>query len=93
MITGKIFGREPVLWLSAIQAVIALAVGFGLDLTGEQQGLIHATSAALLSLIVRSQVVPVETHDEQLEHLVTIAGAMPDPDDVPATGSPEGGAP
>jgi hypothetical protein len=53
------FGREPVLWLAAINAGIALGVGFGLDLTNEQIGLLMAFSSALLALITRSQVTPV----------------------------------
>jgi hypothetical protein len=33
------FGREPAAWLAAINAVLACAMGFGLDLTGEQMAL------------------------------------------------------
>ena len=52
------FGREPALWLGAIQACLALAVGFGLNLTPEQMSLILAASAAIFSVITRSQVTP-----------------------------------
>lgn len=53
-----ILGREPALILGLIQAVLALAIGFGLDISPEQFGLIMAASAALAAVIVRSQVTP-----------------------------------
>ena len=57
---GEVFGREPILWLGALQAIIALAVGFGLNLDGQQVALIMAAAAAILALIGRGQVTPVE---------------------------------
>jgi hypothetical protein len=54
------FNREPALILGFIQALLALAVGFGLELTPEQIGLCLAVTAAGLALITRSQVTPVE---------------------------------
>lgn len=51
--------REPALILGAINALVALAVGFGLDITPEQVGLINAAVAAVLSVVVRSRVTPV----------------------------------
>ena len=56
--SGSFLGREPALWLAALQAVIAVAVGFGLDLSAEQVALIVAASAAVLGLVTRSQVSP-----------------------------------
>lgn len=53
------FDREPALILGAVNAVIALAVGFGLPVTIEQASLINAAVAAVLSVIVRSRVSPV----------------------------------
>lgn len=50
--------EEPALVLGAIQALVAMAVGFGLDITAEQVGLIVAASAAVLSVVTRSQVTP-----------------------------------
>lgn len=52
-------GREPALWMGFVNAALAVAVGFGLNVTPEQVGLINAAVAALLSLITRSQVSPV----------------------------------
>jgi len=56
---GKIFGNEPALVMGAINALLAVAVGFGLNITIEQAALINAAAAAIVSLIVRSQVSPV----------------------------------
>lgn len=53
------WNREPALILGALNALIALAVGFGLDITPEQVGLVNAAAAAIVSVIVRSQVTPV----------------------------------
>lgn len=54
-----IFNREPALVMEAISAVIALAIGFGLDWTGEQVALTMAAVAAVVGIIVRSKVTPV----------------------------------
>jgi len=55
-----VFGREPVLILTAVQAALALAVAFGLDLSNEQTGAIIALSAAVLGVITRSKVTPTD---------------------------------
>lgn len=55
---NKILGREPVLFLTVVQTLVALFVAFGLDLSAEQVGAITAASAAVLGLIARSQVSP-----------------------------------
>lgn len=52
------FGREPALIIGAIQALIAVGIGFGLQVTPEQFGLIMAAVAAVLALVTRSQVSP-----------------------------------
>jgi hypothetical protein len=54
-----IWKREPALVIGAVQAIIALAVAFGLGLSAEQTGAILAASAAILALVTRSQVRPV----------------------------------
>lgn len=56
---GKVFGREPALFLGAVAALITLAVGFGLDITAEQVSLINLAVVAVVSFAVRSQVNPV----------------------------------
>lgn len=57
------FKTEPALLIGALNALIALAVGFGLELTGEQQALIAAAVAAVLSVAVRRRVSPVVTDE------------------------------
>lgn len=52
------FNREPALILAALGALIALGVGFGLDVTPEQTGLILAAVAAVLGLVTRQVVTP-----------------------------------
>jgi hypothetical protein len=55
---GTILGREPAMVLALVQAVIVLAVTFGLRLTPEQTGAILTLSAVVLGLITRSKVTP-----------------------------------
>jgi hypothetical protein len=50
--------REPALIAGFVQAVLALAVAFGLDLTPEQTGAILAVTAATCALVVRARVTP-----------------------------------
>jgi hypothetical protein len=62
--------REPVLATGLLEAILALALAFGLDLTPEQVGAILAVAVALLALVARRQVTP--TTDPRLEHQVTL---------------------
>ncbi len=87
-----IFGREPVVILAAVNAAVALGVGFGLNLSAERQGLIGAAVSAGLALFARQQVVPAVTVEEHLDtavRLTRMGGVLPLADDIPATGSPE----
>ena len=52
---------EPVAILAAVNALIALGVGFGLNLSTEQQALILAAVSALIGLFARSQVFASDT--------------------------------
>ncbi len=54
-----IWNREPVLVLAVVQAFLALLVGFGVDLTGEQVALVTAFTAAVLGFVARQKVTPV----------------------------------
>lgn len=56
---GTIFDREPALILGAVQAILAVAIGFGLNVTPEQLALILAATAAVLGVVTRSRVTPV----------------------------------
>lgn len=86
-----IFGREPVAILAAVNAGLALGVGFGMNVTSEQQALIAAAVSAVLALAARSQVVPVVTVEEHLDtaaRLTRMGVALPPPDDIPTTAAP-----
>jgi hypothetical protein len=56
----NLWGREPAAVVAFVQAVVALAVAFGLDLTPEQVGAVVATTALALGLVTRSQVTPAK---------------------------------
>jgi hypothetical protein len=51
--------REPALIVGLIEALLVLAVAFGLNLTAEQTAAIVAVATVLGGLVVRSQVTPV----------------------------------
>ncbi len=55
---GTILGREPALIAGLINAAIALAITFGLNLTMEQVGAIMAFTNLVLAVIVRQVVTP-----------------------------------
>lgn len=64
----NVYLREPALILAAVQAVLALALAFGFDLTEEQVGAVLAVTAALLGLVTR-QSVNAKTRSTPLEPL------------------------
>lgn len=53
---GTIYGREPVLIVGALMALITLGVAFGLDLTGKQIAAIEVAATAVLALVARQSV-------------------------------------
>lgn len=65
-----IFGKEPAVIIGAIMAGIALAVGFGLKISGQQIDLIKTFLEAALPLIagllIRTQVVPTQVANQQI---------------------------
>lgn len=52
----SLWGAEPTMILAVVSAGIALAIGFGANISTQQMGLIMAFVAAVLGLINRSQV-------------------------------------
>ena len=54
----NLFGREPALIIGAVGAIIALAIGFGVNVSTDQFGLIMAAVAAVLAVVTRTQVTP-----------------------------------
>ena len=57
---GDIFGREPVLVLGFLRAIVVLAVSFGLNLTQDQLVALYLVLELTVSLIARQRVTPVE---------------------------------
>lgn len=64
------WAREPAILIGAIMSLIALAVSFGLKISGEQINLINTFLIAATPLIggiaIRSQVVPTEKANSQI---------------------------
>lgn len=52
-------GREPVLWLGLLRAVIVCAVAFGFEMSAEQTAGIYLVAEAILSIVNRQMVTPV----------------------------------
>jgi len=57
----NIFKTEPVLITGLIEALIVLAVAFGVGLTAEQTGAIMAVVAIVTSLVARAFTTPTST--------------------------------
>lgn len=57
----NLWNREPALVLGAVQALVALAVAFGLHLTSEQVGAVMAAAAAVVALVTRRTVTSPAT--------------------------------
>lgn len=53
-----IWKREPALFYGVVNATIALAVSFGLELKPDQIGALLAVTSALLALVTRTQMTP-----------------------------------
>lgn len=51
--------QQPVYCQGVIQAIIALAVSFGLGLTSGQIGSLTAATAAILAFVTQTQVTPI----------------------------------
>ena len=55
----NLWNQEPVRIVGVLQALLALAVTFGLKLTPEQIGALLAASSLILAALARSKVTPV----------------------------------
>lgn len=58
---NSIWKAEPTMILAVVSAGLALGMGFGVNITPQQMGLIMAFAAAVLGLINRSQVTSPAT--------------------------------
>ena len=50
---------EPVAIVAVVESLIALAIGFGANVSPEQMALILAAVTSVLALVVRQKVTPV----------------------------------
>lgn len=55
---------EPAVIVSLISAIVALAVSFGANLTGDQVGAIMAVVVIVAGLVTRTQVTPAARVNE-----------------------------
>lgn len=53
--------KEPVLAYALVQAAVALAVSFGLDLNGDQTAGLLALTTCVLAIVCRGRVTPVNS--------------------------------
>jgi hypothetical protein len=54
-----LFGREPVMWLAFLRALVVLGTAFGLSLTPEQIAAVYLVMELGLSIVARQKVTPV----------------------------------
>lgn len=55
------YNREPALFYGVIQAIVVLAVTFGLRLPLEQTGLILTATAIIVAFLTRQKVTPARS--------------------------------
>ena len=68
-----LYGRQPVMVLAFVQATLAMVMGFGLKLTGDQVALVMAFTAALLGILAQTQVTPMATLPDHVAAAVVSA--------------------
>lgn len=68
---GKIFGREPVLWLSLVAIVVKVVSAFLVHVSTDQQAVINAAAAAVAGLLVA-----LTTHDGVSGAILGVVQAM-----------------
>lgn len=72
--------NNPAIMFSLVEAVVALAVAFGLQLTGEQVGAIMAVVAILTGVGVRASVYGPRTVDTIMDADTVITAAEGTPE-------------
>ena len=75
---GLFLGREPVLWLEALRAILPVAVLFGLPLSADQTAGLLLAWGAILALITRSAVTPNGAVVERTVGRAVVAGPAND---------------
>jgi hypothetical protein len=76
----QLLSKEPALITGLVNAIIVLAVSFGLSLTGEQIAAIAGVMAVVQAIITRAKVTPTITRAK-----VTPTSQLPSPK-VPEVG-------
>lgn len=72
--------NNPALLIGAVEALLALAVTFGADLTPEQTGAVLAALVALGSIAVRQSVHGPLSHEAKVER-ARVEGPLPEQTD------------
>lgn len=67
--------NNPALLIGAVEALLALAVTFGVELTPEQTGAVLAALVALGSIAIRQSVYGPKTVDAELDAERVVAAA------------------
>jgi hypothetical protein len=75
----SLWHAEPTLILGVVSAGVALAVGFGLNVTTQQAALIQTFVIAVLALINRSQVTSATTLQAMTPQTLAVAQGTPEP--------------
>lgn len=57
------FGREPTLILGLIRAIVVCVSAFGFQFSAEQTAAVYLVAEAILSVINRQNVTPVDSGD------------------------------
>jgi hypothetical protein len=73
-IKGLVFGREPVVILALVQAIISAAVVFGFNLDTTEQAVLLTLSGAVLTVVARQNVTPTTKVPEVIVGVETPAG-------------------
>jgi hypothetical protein len=69
-----VFGREPVVILALVEAIISTIVVFGFDLTTQQSAAIIVLAGAILTVIARQNVTPTTKLPEVVVGVQDAAG-------------------
>jgi hypothetical protein len=67
------WNREPALIAGLVQALLALAIAFGLQLSPEQMAALVAATSAVLAVVVRRTVTPTHRVGAHMSALAEVA--------------------
>lgn len=90
---------EPIrlpLWLASLLSAVVIPLGVALLSDVDLKVALATALGALVPLLGAGEVArrtawSPESHERAVDHVATLAGALPPADDIPATGSPEAG--